>query len=40
MVRNRNPSKHLLMGYAVAFIGVCFYNHAKLQALKAKELQK
>ncbi len=29
-----------LMGYAVAFIGVCFYNHAKLQALKAKELQK
>ncbi len=28
-----------LMGYAVAFIGVCFYNHAKLQALKAKELQ-
>jgi hypothetical protein len=29
-----------LMGYAVAFIGVCFYNHAKLQALKAKEAQK
>jgi hypothetical protein len=28
------------MGYAVAFIGVCFYNHAKLQALKAKEAQK
>jgi hypothetical protein len=29
-----------LLGYAVAFVGVCFYNYAKLQTLKAKEAQK
>jgi drug/metabolite transporter (DMT)-like permease len=29
-----------LVGYGIAFIGVCFYNHAKLQVLKAKEAQK
>lgn len=29
-----------LLGYGIAFIGVCFYNHAKLQALKNKEAQK
>ncbi|KAL3535853.1 hypothetical protein ACH5RR_004314 [Cinchona calisaya] len=26
-----------LFGYAVAFLGVCFYNHAKFVAMKAKE---
>ncbi|XP_051113738.1 probable sugar phosphate/phosphate translocator At5g25400 [Andrographis paniculata] len=29
-----------LFGYGVAFLGVAYYNHAKLQALKAKEAQK
>lgn len=29
-----------LVGYGVAFLGVCYYNHTKLQALKAKEAQK
>eukprot|EP01018_Ginkgo_biloba_P013830 Gb_32084 [translate_table: standard] len=29
-----------LMGYGLAFLGVCYYNHSKLQALKAKEAQK
>ncbi|KAK6126613.1 hypothetical protein DH2020_039659 [Rehmannia glutinosa] len=29
-----------LFGYALAFLGVGYYNHSKLQALKAKELQK
>ncbi|KAJ6802761.1 plastidic phosphate translocator-like protein 1 [Iris pallida] len=29
-----------LMGYGVAFLGVAYYNHVKLQALKAKEAQK
>ncbi|THU72213.1 hypothetical protein C4D60_Mb04t09720 [Musa balbisiana] len=29
-----------LFGYAIAFLGVGYYNHAKLQALKAKEAQK
>ncbi|KAG5559432.1 hypothetical protein RHGRI_009091 [Rhododendron griersonianum] len=29
-----------LLGYGVAFLGVAYYNHAKLQALKAKEAQK
>ncbi|KAG6503996.1 probable sugar phosphate/phosphate translocator At4g32390 [Zingiber officinale] len=29
-----------LFGYGVAFLGVAYYNHAKLQALKAKETQK
>ncbi|KAL3696577.1 hypothetical protein R1sor_010653 [Riccia sorocarpa] len=29
-----------LIGYGVAFLGVCYYNHAKLQGLKAKEVQK
>ncbi|BBN17479.1 solute carrier family 35, member C2 [Marchantia polymorpha subsp. ruderalis] len=29
-----------LIGYGVAFLGVCYYNHAKLQAMKAKETQK
>lgn len=29
-----------LVGYGVAFFGVCFYNHSKLQGLKAKDVQK
>ncbi|XP_042501811.1 probable sugar phosphate/phosphate translocator At5g25400 [Macadamia integrifolia] len=29
-----------LIGYALAFLGVAYYNHSKLQALKAKEAQK
>ncbi|WZZ38112.1 hypothetical protein YC2023_034371 [Brassica napus] len=29
-----------LFGYGVAFLGVAYYNHAKLKALKAKEAQK
>ncbi|KVI01289.1 probable sugar phosphate/phosphate translocator At5g25400 [Cynara cardunculus var. scolymus] len=29
-----------LFGYAIAFLGVAYYNHAKLQALKAKEAEK
>ncbi|KAJ1686781.1 hypothetical protein LUZ63_018171 [Rhynchospora breviuscula] len=29
-----------LIGYGIAFLGVAFYNHAKLQALKVKEMQK
>ncbi|KAJ7549166.1 hypothetical protein O6H91_07G043300 [Diphasiastrum complanatum] len=29
-----------LLGYGLAFLGVCYYNHAKLQALKAKESLK
>lgn len=29
-----------LFGYGLAFLGVAYYNHAKLQALKAKESQK
>ncbi|KAM5547896.1 putative sugar phosphate/phosphate translocator [Rosa sericea] len=29
-----------LIGYLIAFIGVAYYNHAKLQALKAAEAQK
>ncbi|KAG0480416.1 hypothetical protein HPP92_010989 [Vanilla planifolia] len=29
-----------LIGYGIAFLGVAFYNHVKLQALKAKEAQK
>ncbi|KAM7262713.1 hypothetical protein ACFE04_000396 [Oxalis oulophora] len=29
-----------LLGYGIAFMGVAYYNHAKLQALKAKETQK
>ncbi|KAJ6794899.1 Uncharacterized protein M6B38_228325 [Iris pallida] len=29
-----------LLGYGVAFLGVAYYNHVKLQALKAKEAQK
>ena len=29
-----------LFGYGIAFLGVAYYNHAKLQALKAKEAQK
>ncbi|CAM6125930.1 unnamed protein product [Calypogeia fissa] len=29
-----------LVGYGVAFLAVCFYNHCKLQGLKAKEAQK
>ncbi|KAJ8461192.1 hypothetical protein OPV22_034118 [Ensete ventricosum] len=29
-----------LFGYAIAFLGVGYYNHVKLQALKAKEAQK
>ncbi|KAL7164248.1 hypothetical protein ACSBR2_040205 [Camellia fascicularis] len=29
-----------LFGYGLAFLGVMYYNHSKLQALKAKEAQK
>ena len=29
-----------LFGYVVAFLSVGYYNHAKLQALKAKEAEK
>ncbi|CAA2988931.1 probable sugar phosphate phosphate translocator At2g25520 [Olea europaea subsp. europaea] len=29
-----------LIGYGLAFLGVAYYNHLKLQALKAKEAQK
>ncbi|XP_052140636.1 probable sugar phosphate/phosphate translocator At2g25520 [Oryza glaberrima] len=29
-----------LFGYGIAFLGVGYYNHVKLQALKAKEAQK
>ncbi|XP_022893451.1 probable sugar phosphate/phosphate translocator At5g25400 [Olea europaea var. sylvestris] len=29
-----------LLGYALAFMGVAYYNHSKLQALKAKEAEK
>ncbi|CAD6270775.1 unnamed protein product [Miscanthus lutarioriparius] len=29
-----------LVGYGIAFLGVAYYNHAKLQALKAKEAER
>ncbi|XP_024358160.1 probable sugar phosphate/phosphate translocator At4g32390 [Physcomitrium patens] len=29
-----------LLGYGIAFIAVCYYNYAKLQAMKVKEQQK
>lgn len=29
-----------LIGYGLAFFGVAYYNHAKLQAMKAKEAQR
>lgn len=29
-----------LIGYGVAFLGVCYYNHSKLQAIKLKEAQQ
>jgi len=29
-----------LVGYGIAFLGVAYYNHVKLQVLKAKEAQK
>ncbi|CAA3033449.1 probable sugar phosphate phosphate translocator At5g25400 [Olea europaea subsp. europaea] len=29
-----------LLGYVLAFMGVAYYNHSKLQALKAKEAEK
>ncbi|KAK3119693.1 hypothetical protein QOZ80_9AG0673860 [Eleusine coracana subsp. coracana] len=29
-----------LIGYGIAFLGVAYYNHAKLQGLKAKEAQR
>lgn len=29
-----------LIGYGIAFLGVAYYNHVKLQAMKAKEAQK
>ncbi|KAL1532640.1 putative sugar phosphate/phosphate translocator [Salvia divinorum] len=29
-----------LIGYGLAFMGVAYYNHSKLQSLKAKEAQK
>ncbi|MCD9639835.1 hypothetical protein HAX54_024580 [Datura stramonium] len=29
-----------LIGYGLAFLGVAYYNHQKLQTLKAKEAEK
>eukprot|EP00249_Psilotum_nudum_P020554 c27755_g2_i1 orf=938-2026(-) len=29
-----------LLGYGLAFLGVCYYNHSKLQNLKSREAQK
>ncbi|XP_015698205.2 probable sugar phosphate/phosphate translocator At4g32390 [Oryza brachyantha] len=29
-----------LVGYGIAFLGVAYYNHAKLQGLKAKEVER
>ncbi|KAG0581747.1 hypothetical protein M758_3G003700 [Ceratodon purpureus] len=29
-----------LIGYGIAFMAVCYYNYAKLQAMKAKDTQK
>lgn len=29
-----------LFGYGIAFIAVCYYNYAKLQAMKTKDVQK
>ena len=29
-----------LLGYGLAFLGVCFYNHLKLQSLKVKEARR
>ena len=29
-----------LFGYGLAFLGVCYYNHCKLQGMRAKETQK
>ena len=29
-----------LFGYGLAFLGVCYYNHCKLQEMRAKEAQK
>lgn len=29
-----------LAGYGLAFLGVCYYNHCKLQAMRTKESQK
>ncbi|KAL3532342.1 hypothetical protein ACH5RR_005863 [Cinchona calisaya] len=29
-----------LLGYGLAFLGVCYYNHAKLMAMKAKEAEE
>ncbi|XP_027073018.1 probable sugar phosphate/phosphate translocator At5g25400 [Coffea eugenioides] len=29
-----------LIGYALAFLGVCYYNHAKFVAMKAKEAEE
>lgn len=29
-----------LLGYGLAFLGVCFYNHLKLQSLKVKDARK
>lgn len=29
-----------LLGYGIAFVAVCYYNYAKLQAMKAKEQQQ
>ena len=26
-----------LIGYGIAFLGVCYYNYAKLQAMQAKQ---
>ena len=34
------PSPVNLIGYGLAFLGVAYDNHSKLQALKAKEAQK
>eukprot|EP00249_Psilotum_nudum_P020555 c27755_g3_i1 orf=628-1713(-) len=39
IIRDRVTTINLL-GYGLAFLGVCYYNHSKLQSLKAKEAQK
>ncbi|WOK94523.1 hypothetical protein Cni_G03227 [Canna indica] len=39
VIRNTITTINLL-SYGVAFLGVAYYNHAKLQALKAKESQR
>ncbi|KAM7474023.1 hypothetical protein LguiB_021266 [Lonicera macranthoides] len=37
---NMLPHPLICLGMGFAFLGVAYYNHAKLQALKVKEAQK